>query len=376
MRRRLAVAQMALLLWASCGIACGAAAGSPAAERIKVVPGIWRGQCNGVRYRFALQWNGVSFVGRGLLWHGMTEVEAMALGQGQSFKTAWEHATCYACRADMQWGEDGVVVQFLDLKQIRVGMNLKPTAHKGVFHAPGVITQLPDPPREEDGGVSAFTFWKEDVLAKPLPFDLEKGKVHRLKCLDAPDYQYLCYLPQSYDHAKPTTVLIHFSRQGDEEPVCREAAEELGWIIVALPGLAHEEILKWRPVQEKRDAVLFDLRRRFNVDPQRLVFSGRDGDARAAAYAATTYPDLCPGLILVSPSRLTLPQGRKIPICFVVGKRDPDWIETDRLLKTARAAGHTGQIVLHEGREEWPVERQTEAVRWLAAGMDKPAAKK
>ena len=141
-------------------------------------------------------------------------------------------------------------------------------------------------------------------------------------------------------------------------------AERLGWIMV---GLTESRNGPAEPNTRCRDAVLFDLRRRFNIEGRRLYFSGFSGGSRSAAQAALSYPDSCAGLLCIGAGCVGRRPALNIPVYFLTGETDMNRGEVSRSYSEERRAGRRTQMAVHPGGHSWGrSEDHIEALRWLA----------
>jgi predicted esterase len=406
-----------------------ALAGEPmqAAVEEQLLPGVWCGvQTKGYvtyHHRLKVRREGDGYVADGIAWAGMTEAQAQAALNGKlspevfsNLRTNAVRPTCLQQHFTVSLKDDTVTFQSVQTPKIaRVlvlvyvdaagkpgeetstvvtrleekGMpptvettdestgtrrhqgrendlllerfaDFTPDQFVGRLVAPGVVAQ--------DGADSApnqglFRLWREDALAKPVPLDQEKGATLKLGCLDGTRYHYTCYLPKSYDPGKPMPVLINLSPDGNAQPLSPKMAESLGWIMA---GLTESQNGPLEPNCRNRDAVLFDLRRRFNIDPKHVYFAGFSGGARSAALAALSYPDNCAGLLCIGASCQGAVPAPQIPVYFLTGMTDVSRPEVTRIYTAERRAGRKTDIGVHPGGHTWGrSEDHEEALRWL-----------
>jgi len=230
---------------------------------------------------------------------------------------------------------------------------------------------------EKDGKESVrFFLAHENVLKRPLPLDLAKGKTHRLTCLYDERYHYRCYVPGSYDPKTPAPLLINDSAGANAQPLSPAMAEKYGWIMIGLSESSNKG-----PAMRNASncaAAIFDCRRRFNVDPQRLYFSGLSGGSRRSASRAIEYADGCAGVISIAAGfnyyvsgpwkgRYKYPR-TDIPVYFIIGKND-DMCGSEilaRLYPAENKAGRPCKLHTHEGGHNWgPKEAHDAAITWL-----------
>ncbi|MGD0091816.1 MAG: hypothetical protein ABSE73_18030 [Planctomycetota bacterium] len=331
-----------------------------------LMPGKWHGvqSINGVaiQHCILIQRGGAGFAGQGVTWYGLSEEQALAASRGQKPQTEVKGAVCVLQQFAIKLEGDTVTFQGISVQNLFNGAKYKANNLVGKLSPPGVAA---DDNPDEKKGEGLFRFWKDEALAKPVPLDLEKGKTHQLGCLDGPKYHYSCYVPKKYDPEKPAPVLINFSPGGNAEPLSTKMAEETGWIMA---GLTESKNGPFEPICQNRDAVLFDLRRRFRVDMKHVYFSGLSGGARASSASGEAYPGICAGLILIGAAYTQAgPPPKDEAIFYLTGQTDMNKGEVTGAYEKAKASGRKCQYVLHPGGHDWGrAEDHEAAIRWLA----------
>ncbi|NQT51528.1 hypothetical protein HQ576_05730 [bacterium] len=299
---------------------------------------------------------------KALTWFGLTEAQAKAATRGQHPSLPKEQFACaFVQYYDVAFKDDVLAFSGTRVKGLfRTPHDFKPFTFSGVIQPPGIlVARAPG----EKGEKTMVTLWKQGVLDKPLPLTLGKRVVHRLACLHTKEYHYSCYIPGSYDPARPTPVLMNFSPGGNGNPLHAKMADALGWIMV---GLTESKNGPVQPSCENRDAVLLDLRRRFNVHPRRLYFSGFSGGARMASWAGYTYPGWCAGMICIAAGHLQYPPPVRQAVFFIAGKTDFNNAEVTRRHAEALKAGRQTKLIIHPGGHTWGrAEDHEAALRWL-----------
>jgi formylglycine-generating enzyme required for sulfatase activity/dienelactone hydrolase len=319
--------------------------------------------------------SGKSYLASRLMWKGFTEEEARKISAGGKVgEPTWPSAACAIGEVAIRVNGDKVDLVYgasRPLVKGKVkdwGSTYTKTAR---LMSPGIIVQLPLEEPDPTGGLNMIRMWKQGILDKPLPLDKELGVVHKMSCIDCDDYHYTCYIPKNYNHAKPTPVLMHLHSGGEAKPLSTKLAEETGWLMV---GLTESRNGPWEPILENTTAVLFDLRRRFNVDTTRLCYAGFSGGARAVSYFACHRPDLCAGLIMCCAGyESSYAPAMRIPIYYLSGKGDLNFDEVQKDFLAAKAAGRVCRFAGDTGGHTWDDAHKEDAVRWLAANAAAPA---
>jgi dienelactone hydrolase len=310
----------------------------------------------------------------GITFFALTEDQAKAVLAGQP-KPPGIMPTSMAVQQQFLVTLDGETVTFKGIAARGATPKDKynPDTFSGKLVPPGFVCGAASDTKQAEG---IFRLWKEGAPEAARPAPMASGKTEKLACLDDANFHYTCYLPKSYDPVKPTPVLMNFSPGGDADPLSTKAAEEVGWISVGLTESKNGPI---QPSNENRDAVLFDLRRRLNVDWKRVYFAGLSGGARAASWAGGSYPGMCAGMILIG-GDYTPNFGNGAPpkdqaVVFIAGQGDP----AKSLMETAHRnnlrVGRKSELIVHPGGHDWGRTQDHEAaIRWLEKETGKPAA--
>ena len=306
----------------------------------ELIPGIWR--CahtagnGGYQHLITVQKQGAGFVGRAVTWFALTEEQALAASKGQRPRADNPKALCVLQQFAIILDGDMLTFKGVAVQNALGTGKYSPDTFSGKLVAPGFVSGGSVDAKKTDG---IFHLWKEDALKKPAALDLETGKTLKMDCLDGGKYHYTCYIPKSYDAEKAAPVLINFSPGGDGQPFSIKIAEESGWIMA---GLTESKNGPVEPSFENRDAVLFDLRRRLNIDMKHVFFSGFSGGARCASESSLQYPGICAGLILVGASYGGMPPPKEIPIFYITGETDMNRKEVEGALCHVAETGPRG----------------------------------
>lgn len=331
----------------------------------EMIPGTWRGTHTagngGYQHIITVQKQGPGFVGRGITWFALSEDQALAASKGQRPRADNPKAFCVLQQFAIMLDGDTVTFKGVSVQNVFGTGKYLPDTFSGKWVAPGFVSGGAAD-LKNSGGI--FHLWKEDALKKPAALDLATGKTLKMDCLDGGKYHYTCYIPKSYDPEKAAPVLINFSPGGDGQPFSTKMAEESGWIMA---GLTESKNGPVEPSFENRDAVLFDLRRRFNVDMKHIFFSGFSGGARCASESSLQYPSICAGLILVGASYGGMPPPKEIPIFYITGETDMNRKEVEGAYATSQKLGRPASFILHPGGHAWGRDEDHDAaVRWMA----------
>ncbi len=335
--------------------------------------GDWRGYWVGdleVRLFVEIEREGDELRARSIWWSRMPEETALLAWQKDGpgrLQTLDLPRHAWLGTVDFAVGFDGSEVRF----EKTGGRNLYPRvaeppsgtfAMAGKYDEPGLIVGS-DPV----GGM--LLLWKEGALDLSLPLDLVKATTQRVRCRDNAAWGYRVYIPESYDPGTPTPVLMNCSPSRDALPLSPKMADELGWIMI---GLTERENRKGDVERHNRVAVLFDLRRRFNVDWSRFYACGFSGGARCAALTAVKYPDLCHGVICIGAGYAYDGSGQyeypphDSPVAFVIGKEDELCYREVVALYGQEKDKRDCTLIVHPGGHTWARSEDHEAaIRWL-----------
>lgn len=336
------------------------------ASLASLVAGRWRGVHTAKGFAFQqiikVKKSGKGYSAKGLVWFGLTESQALAASRGRRPNFPPKQFACaFIQYYDVAFKDDVLAFSGTRIKRLfQILEDYRPFTFSGVLEPPGILTGRAVSSQATKG---TFHLWREGALDKPPPLKLGKRVVHRLACLHAAKYHYTCYIPGGYDASKPTPVLMNFSPGGNGRPLSTKMADELGWIMVGLTESKNGPI---QPSCENRDAVLFDLRRRVNVHPRRLYFSGFSGGARMAAWAGYSYPGRCAGIICIGAGFLQYPPPLHQAVFFIVGKGDFNHGEVTKRHAEALRQGRKSRLIVHPGGHSWGRPQDHEkALRWL-----------
>ncbi|QDU93985.1 hypothetical protein [Lignipirellula cremea] len=157
-----------------------------------------------------------------------------------------------------------------------------------------------------------------------------------LEDYDSTEQQYQCFVPQQYNPRNAWPVLLFIAPGqratgwGQWEKVCRERG-----VIFASPHQAGNQCPFPRRVRIVAD-VLDDLRRKYNVDPDRVYLGGFSGGGRVACAMAFALPEYFGGVV---------------PVCAGGQLRDEPWLR-QRVIDRLSVAQLTGENDFNRGEVE------------------------
>ena len=350
-------------------------AAGDAAKLADLLPGVWRGESTvgGAAYQHLIrvQKSGAGWTGVSITWFALTEDQAQAAARGQKPKAEIAVALCVQQQFAIKLEGEIVTFKGYAAQNLFNGTKYSPDILSGKLIAPGIVAGDAADAKKTNG---IFRLWKDGVLNKPLALTLAKGKTQELGCVDGGNYHYTCYLPKNYDPDKPAPVLINFSPGGGGQPLNVKAAEETGWIMA---GLTESKNGEMAPICENRDAVFFDLCRRFNVDMKHVYFSGLSGGARAASSSGVAYPGICAGVICIGAAYGLGVPPKDQAIFYIAGETDMNKNEVKGAYDASQRSGRKCALIIHPGGHEWGRDADHEAaVKWMHANTEKAGAVK
>ena len=222
------------------------------------------------------------------------------------------------------------------------------------------------------------------MIGPAVPFDLPKDPTEiQTIPIEAPDSEggsYLLQLPPDYHPLRPHPVLIllHSGRDKPDEMLRRfsdEAAKQ-GFILVA-PHWAGKAFFKARyqhSVAEHRLVLdtLRDVRRRFQVDSDRVFLSGWEDGANMAFDVALGHPDQFAGVapmnggLLPFTRKFYWPNAQYLPFYIMGGERDGHSFQIRKLLKDWTREPYASMYVEYKGRtSEWYGLEVAKMMSWM-----------
>lgn len=177
---------------------------------------------------------------------------------------------------------------------------------------------------------------------------------------------YLLQLPPEYHHGRSCPVLIALPQAGEQPRLmlerCGEFASKFGYILV-VPDWKTKGVAYHYTAEENSTAtdVLLDLRRRFQVDSDRVFLLGFGEGASLAFDVGLSHPDMFAGVIPVCPAFRFFAQGywrngQYLPFYFVTGDQARELNKKlfDTFKKQWVARGFPWMLVAYKGRGlEW-----------------------
>jgi predicted esterase len=195
---------------------------------------------------------------------------------------------------------------------------------------------------------------------------------------------YLLQLPPEYHHGRSCPVLIALPQAGEQPRLmlerCGELASKFGYILV-VPDWKRQGVT-YRYTAEENAAVtdvLLDLRRRFQVDSDRVFLLGFGEGASLAFDVGLSHPDMFAGVIPVCPAFRFYAQsywrnGQYLPFYFVTGDQARELNKKlfDTFKKQWVARGFPWVLVAYKGRGlEWFQGEMPSIFDWMEHKRDR-----
>jgi pimeloyl-ACP methyl ester carboxylesterase len=214
----------------------------------------------------------------------------------------------------------------------------------------------------------------------PQPFELETKLSGKRR--DA--IRYLIQLPPEYHHGRPCPVLFALNQSG-EKPVtmletCGEMAAKFGYILV-IPDWQKRGVAYHYTAEEQSAVVdvLLDLRRRFQIDSDRVFLLGTGEGGTLALDVGLSHPDLFAGVIPINPALRFFDNGywrngQYLPFYFVVGDQTGDINKRlfDKFKKDWVPRGFPWLLIQYKGRGlEWFQGELTYIFDWMEHKRDR-----
>ena len=188
--------------------------------------------------------------------------------------------------------------------------------------------------------------------------------VNPVRCATDRTQSYAAYLPSNYDSLKKYPLLLCFdAHAGGRIPVekYKALAEKYGYVLVGSNNSKNG--LDPATVQTIASTYKNDVMHRFSINPNRIYVCGFSGGARVAAQIALQGE--AQGLISCSAG---FPPQQNMNFSFLgfAGTEDFNSNELLNLNNNLDATGISHQLILFEGKHEWPTaEIFEEAFIWL-----------
>ncbi|HEV2948038.1 MAG TPA: hypothetical protein VGX70_11725 [Gemmataceae bacterium] len=214
----------------------------------------------------------------------------------------------------------------------------------------------------------------------PQPFELETKFSGKRR----DNIRYLIQLPPEYHHGRPCPVLFALNQSG-EKPVtmletCGEMAAKFGYILV-IPDWQRRGLAYHYTAEEQSAVVdvLLDLRRRFQIDSDRVFLLGTGEGGTLALDVGLSHPDLFAGVIPINPALRFFDNsywrnGQYLPFYFVVGDQTGDINKRlfDKFKKDWVPRGFPWLLIQYKGRGlEWFQGELTYIFDWMEHKRDR-----
>ena len=230
----------------------------------------------------------------------------------------------------------------------------------GIFHEEGFIIG-----KLESTENGHFYLTRKENLQQVLPPEIKRGVVTQLASIDFPQYHYNIYIPDSFNPAKSSQLIIFDNPVGNASPLRPSIADEMGLISI---GLVESRNSRSEADNELCNfAVILDLQRRLNINPERIIFAGFSGGGYRSTLRALGYSKNSQGVISIGTgSRGAAEAG--LPVFYIMGEKDNNYSSgfIDFYRKIKSDPENKVELRLHTGRHVWNVpDLIDEAIRWV-----------
>jgi hypothetical protein len=228
------------------------------------------------------------------------------------------------------------------------------------------------------GGVVPLDEMARLIALLPPP-DAETNLAGGTRTMKAPaeSVPYLLQLPSDYSHGRPYPVLLVLHHEGEKAHDMLERwsnlAEKNGYILAApewLPGFRAPEDFTYREHAAVL-ATLQDLRRRFQVDSDRIFLAGYGKGGDLAYEVGLSHPDLFAGVIPIAAFPGSFPyhyrhNGQYLPFYVVNGDRSGDSGDNKAMFREWVPHSYPVIYVRYKGRGlEWFAEEVPNMFDWM-----------
>ena len=348
-------------------VAAVAVLASFSADGRDALVGVWRGSQGPYRHEITIARRGSGYLASGLIYGHMTLAEAHAISRGARPRLLLDAVRVNKPFCNQKYyvmRKDGETYRATCQKVVRIRSPDAPTKQD--------LTLTLDPDGYLYGAVDSEHDYEKHIWlrrveppAKRKSFDIAKGATASVTCFSTPEFHFKVRVPDTFDPAVPTPVLVYFSPVGDANPMEPETANDLGWVSVGLTEAKNGPVA---PIFNNREAVLFHLAAHMHIHPRRIYFSGMSGGSRSAHGSSIQRLDTCAGVIGLGAGvsgSMGLVFWEK-PTFHIVGKTDMNNSEVKRLYGFLMEHGMQTELIVHPGgHTTGRAEDRIRAMRWM-----------
>jgi predicted esterase len=198
--------------------------------------------------------------------------------------------------------------------------------------------------------------------------ELSAGRlIEGLQCAAEPDQTYTLYLPDGYDPAREWPVLLVMDPRGRSRlgaELFREAAAELGWIVVSSDGTRSDSGME--PNRLALNALWPEVHARYSIDPSRIYLAGFSGTVSVAFLVEHETREIAG--IIGSCGRYVLEEleGNTAAVFGTAGDGDFNYQEMRALHAVLDERGVPNRLEIFGGGHSWmPPPLARRAVEWM-----------
>lgn len=195
----------------------------------------------------------------------------------------------------------------------------------------------------------------------------QSGVVHdKIVCAHRPEQSYALYIPKSESKTPRGLILFFDPGARGRMPVekYQTVADEYNVILVCSNNSRNGPFGESLAAGE---AVLNDVRKRFEVNPDLILASGFSGGARAAVQMALEQSSIR-GVVACGaafPTTNAISRNKPIPFAEVIGRHDMNYQEALKANKFLMSESVPARLIFFAGGHDWPPKEEFgAAIRW------------
>jgi predicted esterase len=209
------------------------------------------------------------------------------------------------------------------------------------------------------------------VAAGSVPSSAEGPATGRLveavACASDPEQTYTLYLPEGYDPASKWPALVVMDPRGRSvlaAELFREAASDLGWIVVSSDGTRSDSGME--PNRRAVNALWPEIHDRYAADPDRIYLAGFSGTVYVAFLIAKETGSVA-GIIGAGGRFFEdAVDGHRAAVFGAAGDTDFNFLEMRALQAGLVERGVPARLEIFEGGHSWmPPDIARQAVEWM-----------
>jgi len=206
---------------------------------------------------------------------------------------------------------------------------------------------------------------KEKKIRMHIPDSLVN--ISYQKCSGDISQSYWIAVPPGRNSSEQLPLVIAFDPHGDGKLAVSSvigAVTDLGYMVVGSNVIRNG----YENIENAFAIMTADIFKRFNVNRQRIYVAGFSGGGRFAQIFSQMYPDT-KAVISIGAGSVFNPSAQpvnKIPILFLAGNEDFNYMEIQNSVENLKAMGLLSYFFEFGGKHEWPERKiMDEALLWF-----------